>query len=140
MSAQFQHSLVGRKIDDSPADVAYGSRITIRHVATNGGYLHSHLSTYPDGSKRKYAYAFLCVTMSMKLVWHVTLGGWSGEKERKKEGKEKNQTSFLHTQERVCSGMGWTLLYSNMYAPFRATNHAIPIYGRKQLVDDTQDE
>ncbi|KAL1932060.1 hypothetical protein VTP01DRAFT_9116 [Rhizomucor pusillus] len=53
MSAQFQHSLVGRKIDDSPADVAYGSRITIRHVATNGGYLHSHLSTYPDGSKQQ---------------------------------------------------------------------------------------
>lgn len=33
-------------------DIAYGSHITLRHVATNGGYLHSHASGYPEGSRR----------------------------------------------------------------------------------------
>ncbi|KAI8143626.1 glycosyltransferase family 39 protein [Fennellomyces sp. T-0311] len=53
MSAAFQHSLAGHEIPDSPADIAYGSRITLRHLATNGGYLHSHPSAYPQGSKQQ---------------------------------------------------------------------------------------
>lgn len=34
-------------------DVAYGSTISIRHVNTQGGYLHSHAHSYPTGSMRK---------------------------------------------------------------------------------------
>lgn len=34
-------------------DIAYGSRVYIRHIATRGGYLHSHPHDYPTGSKRK---------------------------------------------------------------------------------------
>ena len=34
-------------------DVALGSRVTIRHYNTQGGYLHSHPHNYPAGSKRK---------------------------------------------------------------------------------------
>lgn len=34
-------------------DIAYGSKIFIRHVATRGGYLHSHPHNYPAGSQRK---------------------------------------------------------------------------------------
>lgn len=30
-----------------------GSKVTIRHLNTQGGYLHSHPHTYPGGSKRK---------------------------------------------------------------------------------------
>ncbi|KAI9495812.1 protein O-D-mannosyltransferase [Zychaea mexicana] len=53
MSAAFQHSLVGHEVPDSPIDIAYGSKITVRHLATNGGYLHSHKSSYPQGSKQQ---------------------------------------------------------------------------------------
>lgn len=35
------------------SDIAYGSRVYIRHMATRGGYLHSHPHDYPTGSKRK---------------------------------------------------------------------------------------
>lgn len=35
-------------------DVAFGSEVTIRHVNTQGGYLHSHPHTYPGGSKREF--------------------------------------------------------------------------------------
>lgn len=33
-------------------DVALGSEVTIRHVNTQGGYLHSHSHNYPGGSGR----------------------------------------------------------------------------------------
>jgi dolichyl-phosphate-mannose--protein O-mannosyl transferase len=34
-------------------DVAFNSTITLRHVNTQGGYLHSHPHNYPTGSKQQ---------------------------------------------------------------------------------------
>ncbi|KAF9449496.1 glycosyltransferase family 39 protein [Macrolepiota fuliginosa MF-IS2] len=53
MSSEFQHTLKGRGMADTFADVALGSQITIRHVNTQGGYLHSHPHAYPTGSKQQ---------------------------------------------------------------------------------------
>ncbi|KAF8681649.1 Glycosyltransferase family 39 protein [Rhizoctonia solani] len=53
MSAAFMHTLGGRGMSDTFADVALGSAVTLRHVNTQGGYLHSHLHTYPGGSKQQ---------------------------------------------------------------------------------------
>jgi len=52
MSSEFQHTLKGRGMADTFADVALGSQVTIRHVNTQGGYLHSHPHAFPTGSKR----------------------------------------------------------------------------------------
>lgn len=40
-------------------DIAYGSKIFIRHIATRGGYLHSHPHYYPAGSKRKFSISMI---------------------------------------------------------------------------------
>ncbi|ORX88851.1 PMT-domain-containing protein [Basidiobolus meristosporus CBS 931.73] len=53
MSPEFQSTLSGGGIGDTPADVAYGSKVYIRHLNTNGGYLHSHDLFYPTGSKQQ---------------------------------------------------------------------------------------
>ncbi|EER38702.1 dolichyl-phosphate-mannose-protein mannosyltransferase [Histoplasma capsulatum var. duboisii H88] len=53
MSSEFQATLSSKKMQDVPADVAFGSRVTIRHHNTQGGYLHSHNSMYPEGSKQQ---------------------------------------------------------------------------------------
>jgi dolichyl-phosphate-mannose-protein mannosyltransferase len=53
MSSEFQHTLGGRGMADTFADVAVGSQITLRHVNTQGGYLHSHAHNYPTGSKQQ---------------------------------------------------------------------------------------
>ncbi|KAG6811963.1 hypothetical protein H0H92_005067 [Tricholoma furcatifolium] len=53
MSSEFQHTLGRRSMADTYADIAVGSKVTIRHVNTQGGYLHSHLDTYPGGSKQQ---------------------------------------------------------------------------------------
>lgn len=56
MSAEFQHTLGGRGMKDEYADVSIGSTITLRHLNTQGGYLHSHAHNYPTGSKREFNY------------------------------------------------------------------------------------
>jgi dolichyl-phosphate-mannose-protein mannosyltransferase len=40
-------------IQETVDDVAYNSKVFIRHVRTTGGYLHSHVQTYPTGSKQQ---------------------------------------------------------------------------------------
>ncbi|EMC98526.1 glycosyltransferase family 39 protein [Baudoinia panamericana UAMH 10762] len=53
MSSEFQSTLNTKSMADVPADVAYGSRISLRHHNTQGGYLHSHSHMYPTGSKQQ---------------------------------------------------------------------------------------
>ena len=50
MSAQFQRSLHGNGIHDTYANVGMGSEVSIRHLHSTGGYLHSHPHDYPTGS------------------------------------------------------------------------------------------
>lgn len=53
MSSAFQHTLHGHGMADTFADVALGSTVTIRHLNTQGGYLHSHTAVYPAGSQQQ---------------------------------------------------------------------------------------
>ncbi|KAG1220920.1 hypothetical protein G6F68_021069 [Rhizopus microsporus] len=53
MSPEFQQTLDGHAYIQSPVDIAYESKVFIRHIATRGGYLHSHPHNYPGGSKRR---------------------------------------------------------------------------------------
>jgi dolichyl-phosphate-mannose-protein mannosyltransferase len=53
MSSEFQATLNTKAMKDVPADVILGSRVSIRHVNTQGGYLHSHPLMYPTGSKQQ---------------------------------------------------------------------------------------
>ncbi|KAI1212788.1 glycosyltransferase family 39 protein [Annulohypoxylon truncatum] len=53
MSSEFQATLNNKGMQDVPVDVAFGSRVAIRHVNTQGGYLHSHPLMYPTGSQQQ---------------------------------------------------------------------------------------
>ncbi|SNX87938.1 related to dolichyl-phosphate-mannose-protein mannosyltransferase [Melanopsichium pennsylvanicum] len=53
MSSAFQHTLHGHYMADTFADVALGSTVTIKHLNTQGGYLHSHAAVYPAGSQQQ---------------------------------------------------------------------------------------
>jgi dolichyl-phosphate-mannose-protein mannosyltransferase len=53
MSSEFQATLNSKGMQDVPANVAFGSRISLRHWNTQGGYLHSHSHMYPTGSKQQ---------------------------------------------------------------------------------------
>ncbi|KAH6855306.1 Dolichyl-phosphate-mannose-protein mannosyltransferase-domain-containing protein [Chaetomium sp. MPI-CAGE-AT-0009] len=53
MSSEFQSTLNSKGMKNVPADVLMGSRVSIKHVNTQGGYLHSHPLMYPTGSKQQ---------------------------------------------------------------------------------------
>ncbi|CBF76842.1 hypothetical protein AN4761.2 [Aspergillus nidulans FGSC A4] len=53
MSSEFQATLNSKGMAAVPADVVFGSRLSIRHHNTQGGYLHSHSHMYPTGSKQQ---------------------------------------------------------------------------------------
>lgn len=53
MSSEFQATLNNKGMKDVPVNVAFGSRVTMRHYNTQGGYLHSHNHMYPGGSKQQ---------------------------------------------------------------------------------------
>ena len=54
MSSLFQANLKGTEVGkDSPLEVAYGSRATIKNMGYGGGLLHSHVQTYPEGSQQQ---------------------------------------------------------------------------------------
>lgn len=54
MTSAFRSGLRGSLVPRSTtAQVGYGSVVTIRHVNTRGGYLHSHNHFYPAGSKQQ---------------------------------------------------------------------------------------
>ena len=53
MSSEFQATLNSKSMQDVPADVAFGSEVSLRHHNTQGGYLHSHNHMYPGGSKQQ---------------------------------------------------------------------------------------
>lgn len=59
MSSEFQHTLIGHGMEDTYADVAIGGKVSIRHVNTMGGYLHSHGHAYPGGSQRTFTFCIL---------------------------------------------------------------------------------
>jgi dolichyl-phosphate-mannose-protein mannosyltransferase len=54
MSSLFQANLRGTEVGkDSPLEVAYGSKATLKNMGYGGGLLHSHIQTYPEGSNQQ---------------------------------------------------------------------------------------
>ncbi|KAI9813998.1 MAG: Protein O-mannosyltransferase 2 [Pycnora praestabilis] len=54
MSSLFQANLRGTEVGkDSPLEIAYGSRATLKNMGYGGGLLHSHVQTYPEGSSQQ---------------------------------------------------------------------------------------
>ena len=54
MSSLFQANLKGTSVGkDSPLELAYGSRVTIKNMGYGGGLLHSHVQTFPEGSNQQ---------------------------------------------------------------------------------------
>lgn len=51
-SSAFQSQLEGNSLYNAsmPLELAYGAEITLKNARTGGGYLHSHIHLYPEGT------------------------------------------------------------------------------------------
>jgi dolichyl-phosphate-mannose-protein mannosyltransferase len=50
MSSLFQAHLRGNDFGESPLEIAYGSKVTLKNYGYGGGLLHSHVQSFPVGS------------------------------------------------------------------------------------------
>ena len=78
LSSEYRYELIGNNIPENiKAPVGLGSRVTIRHTGTYGGYLHSHEIYYTGGSKQQevtlYPYE------DPKNEWFIELYSESGK-------------------------------------------------------------
>lgn len=53
MTSLFQANLVGNDFATNPLEITYGSKITLKNMGWGGGLLHSHVQTFPVGSKQQ---------------------------------------------------------------------------------------
>ncbi|KAI0217316.1 Protein O-mannosyltransferase 2, partial [Massospora cicadina] len=58
MDSVFISKLEGSGLDKNRIEVADGANVTLRATILNGGLLHSHLHTYPGGSKEQQVTSF----------------------------------------------------------------------------------
>ncbi|QSL64557.1 hypothetical protein MERGE_001858 [Pneumocystis wakefieldiae] len=59
LSPEFLSTFDNRNFKPVPATVFYGSTVTIRHLNSPYGYLHSHFDSYPSGSKQQQVTLYL---------------------------------------------------------------------------------
>ncbi|EMR10686.1 hypothetical protein PNEG_00837 [Pneumocystis murina B123] len=59
LSPEFLSTFDNRIVKSVPAPVSYGSTVTIRHLNSPYGYLHSHFDSYPSGSKQQQVTLYL---------------------------------------------------------------------------------
>ncbi|KAL0089723.1 glycosyltransferase family 39 protein [Phycomyces blakesleeanus] len=53
MSSLFQANLAGNNFEQNPLEIAFGSKLTLKNYGYGGGLLHSHVQTFPEGSKQQ---------------------------------------------------------------------------------------
>ncbi|KAG2222094.1 hypothetical protein INT45_007980, partial [Circinella minor] len=77
VSPPLRYSLEGNEFSPSQQDIAYGSSIALRHLGTNGGYLHSHLKRYESGSTQQEVSIYPYEDMNNIWVIHKASERWN---------------------------------------------------------------
>lgn len=136
MSSLFQANLVGSDIVGGPRDVTIGhSFVTLKNQGLTGGLLHSHVQTFPEGSKQQQV-----TTYSHK----DSNNNWHFQRPRTQPFYD---TATNQEPEYVVDGMTVRLLHPstgrnlhthNIPAPISSSEYEVAGYGN-QTIGDSKD-
>lgn len=132
MSSLFQANLKGTEVGrDSPLEIAYGSRTTIKNMGYGGGLLHSHIQTFPEGSKQQQITCYHHKDANNDWFFYTN----RDEPEYDPEGElrfvaDKSVIRLLHAQT------GRNLHSHAIAAPITKADWEVSCYGNVTIGDD----
>jgi dolichyl-phosphate-mannose-protein mannosyltransferase len=132
MSSLFQANLKGTEVGkDSPLEVAYGSKATLKNMGYGGGLLHSHVQTYPEGSNQQQITCYHHKDANNDWFFYPN----RDEPEFDPEGpirfvENKNIIRLIHAQT------GRNLHSHQVSAPITKADHEVSCYGNLTVGDD----
>ncbi|KAL4796197.1 Dolichyl-phosphate-mannose-protein mannosyltransferase-domain-containing protein [Aspergillus venezuelensis] len=132
MSSLFQANLKGTQVGkDSPLEVAFGSRVTLKNMGYGGGLLHSHVQTYPEGSSQQQVTCYH--HKDANNDWFI----YPNRKEPLFDAEaplrfigDGDVIRFIHGQT------GRNLHSHNIPAPVSKGHHEVSCYGNMTIGDD----
>lgn len=131
MSSLFQAHLRGNDFGESPLEVAYGSRITLKNYGYGGGLLHSHVQTFPVGSLQQqvtcYHYKDENNQWLVTPVWGADPVDPDGPIQYL---KDKDTIRLVH------QSTGRNLHSHPVAAPVTKEHHEVAGYGNETIGDD----
>ena len=134
MSSLFQANLRGTLVGkDSPLEIAYGSKATLKNMGYGGGLLHSHVQTYPEGSGQQQVTCYHHKDANNEWLFYTN----RGEADLDLEGPiryvgNKHVIRLLHSQT------GRNLHSHQVSAPVTKADHEVSAYGNI-TIGDTKD-
>jgi len=132
MSSLFQANLRGTEVGkDSPLEIAYGSRATIKNMGYGGGLLHSHVQTYPEGSQQQQVTCYHHKDANNDWFFYPN----RSEPEFDAEAplrfvQDGSIVRFLHAQT------GRNLHSHQVAAPVTKADHEVSCYGNTTVGDE----
>jgi len=134
MSSLFQANLKGTEVGkDSPLEIAYGSKATLKNMGYGGGLLHSHVQTYPEGSQQQQITCYH--HKDLNNDWFFYPNRWDPEfnpEDPLKIVGDKHVIRLIHAQT------GRNLHSHQVAAPETKADYEVSCYGNT-TVGDTKD-
>ncbi|KAI9831248.1 MAG: hypothetical protein M1819_005176 [Sarea resinae] len=132
MSSLFQANLKGTEVGkDSPLEIAYGSRATLKNMGYGGGLLHSHVQTYPEGSTQQQITCYH--HKDANNDWFFYPNRWQPDYDPEAPIQfvaDKDQIRLIHAQT------GRNLHSHQVSAPVTKADYEVSCYGNTTIGDD----
>ncbi|KAL6234236.1 hypothetical protein BDW75DRAFT_169853 [Aspergillus navahoensis] len=132
MSSLFQANLKGTQVGkDSPLEIAFGSRVTLKNMGYGGGLLHSHVQTYPEGSSQQQVTCYH--HKDANNDWFI----YPNRKEPQYDAEAPLRFVGDGDVIRLIHGQTGRNLHShNIPAPITKSHHEVSCYGNLTIGDD----
>lgn len=132
MSSLFQANLAGSSVGGGPRDVALGSSLlTLKNMGLSGGLLHSHVQSYPEGSKQQQVTTY--AHKDLNNNWVIQTPRWERPYE---EGDELSYVYDGMVVRILHPATGRNLHSHEVQAPVSRGNWEVAGYGNLTVGDE----